>query len=112
LAPASLGGAVLARSEKFGGWIVAREPAACGPNLPAGANTIWDRRFRLLATVAGAQIGALGDAAAQYRKTFDAPSIVLRGLPCLIIAGARTPLPLSQAPFHPPAPVSPHPFSA
>jgi tRNA(Ile)-lysidine synthase len=112
LAPASLGGAVLARSEKFGGWIVAREPAACGPNLPAAANTVWDRRFRLLATVAGAQIGALGDAAAQHRKTFDVPSVVLRGLPCLIIAGAKTPLPLSQAPFHPPAPVSPHPFSA
>jgi tRNA(Ile)-lysidine synthase len=112
LAPASLGGAILARSEKYGGWIVAREPAACAPPAPARAGTIWDGRFRLAATYDGADIGALGAAAASLRKTIDAPSIVLRGLPCLITGSGKIPLSMSQAPFHPPAPACPHPFSA
>jgi tRNA(Ile)-lysidine synthase len=109
LRPASLGGVVLARTGRYGGgWLVAREPAACAAPVPAGAGAVWDGRFRLEVAAENAVFGALGPDAAGYRRRVDLPSIVLRGLPCLREGGAVTfPAPVS---FRPPGPVTSHPF--
>ncbi len=109
LRPASLGGVILARTASCGGgWLLAREPAACAAPIPATAGAIWDNRFRLETGASGALFGALGPDAAAYRRTSGLPSLVLRGLPCLRAPGAIIfPTP---AMFRPPAPVAPHPF--
>jgi len=110
LRPASLGGVVLARTAKCGGgWLLAREPAACAAPVPAVAGALWDGRFRLETAAPGAVFGALGDDAPAYRRTKNLPSIVLRGLPCLRSNGGIIfPAPIA---FRPPAPVAAHTFS-
>jgi len=111
LRPASLGGTLLARTARCGGgWLLAREPAACAPPVPALAGAVWDRRFRLAQTVPDGMVGALGDDAALYRKPSGLPALVLRGLPCLRLGG-ETAFPVPGAmPARPPAPVAGHPF--
>jgi tRNA(Ile)-lysidine synthase len=109
---ASLGGVVLARTGKCGGgWLLAREPAACAAPVPALAGAIWDGRFRLETPMKDAACGALGADAAAHRRDSDLPSVVLRGLPCLRAAG-QVIFPVAAARFRPPAPIAPHPFHA
>ncbi len=111
LRPASLGGVLLRKTAKFGGiWLLAREPAACAPPVPAAAGALWDGRFRLQAGAPGVMLGALGDAASAYRKHCDLPAIVLRGLPCLR-RGDEISFPVN-AQYRPPAPLAGHPFCA
>ncbi len=109
LRPSTLGGARIARAARLGGWVIAREPAACAPAIPAAAGTVWDGRFRLEATVPGAMLGALGDDAAGLDRAL--PSFIRRGLPCLRQNGV-----LSRAQpacrFTPPFPATTHPFAA
>lgn len=111
LRPTTLGGVRLARTTKFGGgWLMAREPAACATPVTAVAGAVWDGRFRLLQTVAGAQLGALGDAADPLGR-HDLPALVRRGLPCLrrdgvVMSGAV------PCRFIPPYPATAHPFFA
>jgi len=115
LRPASLGGTLLARTAKFGGfWLLAREPAACAPPVPAMAGAVWDGRFRLDQTVPDGFVGALGVDAPRYRKkNRELPSVVLRALPCVRTAGGEIIFPLPCRPLlRPPAPVAGHPFSA
>jgi len=109
LRPATLGGVILARTTKYGGgWLLAREPSACAPPVPAAAGAVWDGRFRLETAVSWATFGALGDDAASCRRNNPLPAIVLRGLPCLRgPSGISFPAP---AAFRPPAPLAAHPF--
>lgn len=111
LRPASLGGVILTRTASYGGgWLLAREPAACPLPIPAATGAVWDNRFILENGAPGAQFGALGPDAAAHRRASDLPSLVLRGLPCLRTPGGITfPAP---ATFRPPAPIAPHPFAA
>lgn len=103
------------------GWVM-REPAACGPPVPAAAGTVWDGRFTVARDLPGAEVGALGPAdAARLRRRPGLPAAVLAGLPtvradgnllavphnaypdaatCLsVIARFRPVCPLAGAPF-------------
>jgi len=107
--PATLGGVRIARTAKFGGgWLIAREPAACAPAMAAKAGTVWDGRFQLEESVPGAMLGALGDDAAGGRSR-ELPAIVRRGLPCLRVDGVVTKTP-APCRFTPPYPATSHPF--
>jgi len=106
--PATLGGVSVRKTQRFGGgFLLAREPAACAPPIPAAENVFWDNRFRLQTGQPGATIGALGADAAAFREASDLPSLVLQTMPCLRL-GSK----ISMAPvrFSPPAPASSHPF--
>jgi tRNA(Ile)-lysidine synthase len=79
----TLGGAWL-RPATGGRWLLARDPGAVAPPVPAGAGARWDRRFRLLgAGPSGWMLGALGDGAAALRGRSGLPSAVLRALPTI-----------------------------
>jgi tRNA(Ile)-lysidine synthase len=105
---ATLGGVRVRKTAKFcGGFLLAREPAACAPPIPAAENVFWDNRFRLQTGQPGATIGALGADAAAFRKSSDLPSLVLQTMPCLREGGE---IRLAPARFAPPAPASSHPF--
>lgn len=111
LRPATLGGVRLARTAKFGGgWLLAREPAACAAPVPAVAGAVWDGRFRLLETFPGAQLGALGKCNDKPAGP-DLPALVRQGLPCLRRNGVVSSA-LAACRFAPPYPASGHPFSA
>ncbi len=108
LRAATLGGVRLRKVQKFGGgWLLAREPAACAPPVAATENVFWDNRFRLVTSQPGASFGALGADAAAFRKVSDLPSLVLQTMPCLR-RGAE--IRLAAARFSPPAPATTHPF--
>ncbi len=110
LAPATLGGVRIARTAKLGGgWLVAREPAACAPAIAALTNALWDNRFRLNAGAEGRSFGALGDNAADFRKSSPLPALVLRGMPCLRHHGMVSSFPV-PCQFTPPYPATSHPF--
>ncbi|MDE8349470.1 MAG: tRNA lysidine(34) synthetase TilS, partial [Acidocella sp.] len=110
LSPATLGGVRVARTAKLGGgWLLAREPAACAPAIPANAGAFWDGRYTLAASASGQWIGALGDNAPAFRKCSQLPSLVLRGLPCLRHQGVVTSFPV-PCQFTPPYPATSHPF--
>ncbi len=112
LRPATLGGARIIRTSKLGGgWLLAREPQACAPPVPALAGAIWDQRFRFTAAAEQHEIGALGADAPAFRKSSPLPSIVLRGLPCLRHHGVVTCFP-APCQFTPPYPATAHPFVA
>ncbi len=109
LRPATIGGAILARTARFGGfWLLAREPAACAPPIPAEAGAVWDNRFKLRTTHQDASFGAIGQDAPAFRHT-SLPSLVLKTMPCLRVGGE---IRLAEAVFAPPAPVAAHPFFA
>jgi tRNA(Ile)-lysidine synthase len=111
LRPATLGGVRIAPAGRVGaGWLLAREPAACAPGVPALAGAVWDRRFHLLQNgPAGALLGPLGADAAHFRRFHNLPALVLRGMPCLRAGNAVICFP-AQAMFIPPAPATSHPF--
>jgi tRNA(Ile)-lysidine synthase len=110
LAPATLGGVRIARTAKLGGgWLLAREPAACAPAIAALPYALWDHRFRLNAPAAGQSFGALGDDAADFRKSSALPALVLRGMPCLRHEGVVSSFPV-PCQFTPPYPATSHPF--
>jgi tRNA(Ile)-lysidine synthase len=107
LRPATLGGARIAKTAKFGGgWVLGREPAACAAPVAAVAGAMWDARFRLDETVPGAMLGALGDDASKDRAL---PAFIRRGLPCLRRDGVVLSGP-AWCRFVPPYPATSHPF--
>lgn len=109
LQPATLGGVMVQQTQKWGGWLVAREPAACAGPVPARKNAVWDGRFRLQINAPDQKFGALGADAAGFRKGSDLPSLVLQTMPCLRRGGE---IRLAQVVFAPLAPVCGHPFFA
>lgn len=103
LRPATLGGVRIAPAGRLGpGWLLAREPAACAPPIPATAGALWDHRFRLQEAAPGFTFGALGPDAASFRKSSTLPSLILRAMPCLRRDGEILFPALCQ--FTPPAP--------
>lgn len=97
----TLGGAWL-RPGAGGRWLLARDPGAVAPPVPARAGACWDRRFRLAGPGrAGWSLGALGAAAAGLRGRFMLPSAVLRALPAIRDPhGALAAVPLLDYPSH------------
>ncbi len=90
LTPATLAGVQIAYSCRLGGFLLAREPAACAPATEAYSGARWDHRFLLRAPPAAASrpstlgaVGALGERARDYRRQSALPSLVLRTLPAL-----------------------------
>jgi tRNA(Ile)-lysidine synthase len=79
----TLGGAWL-RPRAGGRWLMARDPGALAPPVPARASAQWDRRFRLLGQGRpGWMMGALGDGATAMRGRSGLPSSVLCALPAI-----------------------------
>ncbi|CAH0286505.1 tRNA lysidine(34) synthetase TilS [Roseomonas sp. CECT 9278] len=79
----TLAGAWL-RPAAAGRWLLARDPGAVAPAVPASTGARWDGRFRLVgAGCRGWSIGPLGDGAAALRGWVDLPSAVLRALPAI-----------------------------
>ncbi len=110
LRPATLGGVCVRKTARFGGgFLLAREPAACAAPIPARANALWDGRFTLQTAHPGASIGALGADAAGFRKASDLPAMVLQTMPAL---RAGKSVSLAPVRFTPPAPATGHPFFA
>lgn len=66
-----------------GAWLVHREAAAVGSAVPAADGALWDGRFRLSGTMAGAMVAALGADAAKVRNRTDLPAAVLSTLPAI-----------------------------
>ena len=86
--PATLAGVRLLPAGRLGdGLLAVREPAAMAPPVEARHGVVWDSRFRLLGSLPGAAIGALGADAARYRHGSTLPSAVLRALPAIRQAG-------------------------
>lgn len=91
--PATLGGARLMPAGRLGPGmlLVLREAVRMAPPVPARPGALWDGRFRLTCgadpgsePLAGAQLGALGAAAAGgLRGRSDLPAAVLETLPAL-----------------------------
>ncbi len=112
LRAATLGGVRIAPAGRLGpGWLLAREPAACAPPVPAAFHAVWDGRFVLTEPRSLASFGALGQDAAMFRGFGGLPSLVLRGLPALRGAsgGVIFPAPVM---FQPPMPATARPFQA
>jgi tRNA(Ile)-lysidine synthase len=111
--PATIGGVRIAAAGRYGpGWLLAREPAACAPPVPAMDGAVWDRRFRLRAAAEpGMMLGALGGEATKFRQSLDLPGFILHAMPCLRgpAGGLTFPAPVI---FTPPAPATSHPFLA
>ncbi len=82
--PATLGGVRVQPAGRLGpGWLLTREVAALAPPVEARPGAVWDGRFRLAAKAdppEGAEIGALGPAAAALRALPAA-----RGLPAAVL---------------------------
>jgi len=78
-------GVLIRRAGRLGsGWLLAREPAAAAPKVPARPGAVWDGRFRLASDPGpGLTIGALGADAARFRRRSPLPSVVLQTLPAL-----------------------------
>jgi tRNA(Ile)-lysidine synthase len=87
----TLGGVRFMPAGRHGaGTLVVREEAAMQGPVAARSGCVWDRRFRLaceLRLPADAEIGALGDDAAMFRKHVRLASAILRTLPTLRQAG-------------------------
>jgi tRNA(Ile)-lysidine synthase len=111
LQPATLGGVIVRKTNRFGGFfLLAREPAACAAPIPAADDAVWDNRFTLQTGEPGASFGGLGPDAAAFRKSSDLPSLILQTMPALRGGGER--VRLASARFTPPAPATAHPFFA
>jgi tRNA(Ile)-lysidine synthase len=94
--PATLGGVQILPAGRLGqGWLLAREPAAMAPAMPARPDAVWDGRFRLEGAdlAEGLMLGALGSDAARLRDGQNLPSVVLHGLPALRLHGTLVAVP-------------------
>ncbi|HEY2133608.1 MAG TPA: tRNA lysidine(34) synthetase TilS, partial [Acetobacteraceae bacterium] len=95
--PATLGGVQISPAGRLGeGWLLAREPAAMAPAMPARPSAVWDGRFRLEGAgtlPAGLMLGALGSDAGRLRDGQNLPSVVLQGLPALRLHGTLVAVP-------------------
>ncbi|MDE2238578.1 MAG: tRNA lysidine(34) synthetase TilS [Rhodospirillales bacterium] len=112
LRAATLGGVRIAPAGRLGpGWLLAREPAACAPPVPAVSHALWDGRFVLTDPRGMASFGALGPDAARFRGFGGMPSLVLRGLPALRDAQGGVVFPV-PAVFCPPMPATARPFQS
>ncbi|MDE1896585.1 MAG: tRNA lysidine(34) synthetase TilS [Rhodospirillales bacterium] len=110
LRPATLGGVRIAPAGRLGpGWLLAREPAACAPPVPAASHAFWDERFVLSEPQSMVSFGALGHNAAKFRGFGGLPSLVLRGMPALRDARGGVMFP-APALFCPPMPATSRPF--
>lgn len=68
------------------GWLLVREHRSMAAPVPAVDGAIWDGRFRLHLRGSlpdGTMLGAIGDAAPQFRKLTDLPAAILRVMPAL-----------------------------
>lgn len=85
--PATLAGVRLMQAGRLGdGFLLVREAAALGPEVPAMPGAVWDGRFRLAAHAAPpaeASIGPLGADAARLRRWSPLPAVVLETLPAV-----------------------------
>jgi len=97
-------GMVLARAGRLGaGWLLAREPAAVAPPIPARLGAHWDGRYLVTADPGpGIEIGALGPDAPRLRRLSGLPSLILRGLPAFrrggeLVAVPHLPFPKSSS---------------
>ncbi|MBU6448165.1 MAG: tRNA lysidine(34) synthetase TilS [Rhodospirillales bacterium] len=112
LSAATLGGVRVAPAGRLGsGWLLAREPAACAPPVPAASHAFWDGRFVLMEPQGMASFGALGRDAAAFRGFGGLPSLVLRGLPALRDVSGNIIFPAPVI-FRPPIPATARPFQA
>lgn len=113
LRSATLGGVRIVPAGRHGpGWLLAREPAACAPPVPAISHALWDGRFTLTSAAPdGASFGALGQDAASFHGFNGLPSLVLRGLPALRNTQGALVFP-APALFTPPMPATARPFQA
>jgi len=113
LRPATLGGVRIAPAGRLGpGWLLAREPAACAPPVPATQGARWDGRFTLLAEPGpGRSFGALGVDAEKFRRYNELPAAVLRSMPALRDLAGNIQFPIAVK-FSPQVPVTAHPFIA
>lgn len=113
LRAATLGGVRIAPAGRLGpGWLLAREPAACAPPVPAAKNARWDGRFTLLAEPRpGCSFGALGVDAGRFRRYNELPAAVLRAMPALRDPAGNIQFPVPVR-FSPQVPVTAHPFVA
>jgi tRNA(Ile)-lysidine synthase len=112
LRPATLGGVRISAAGRLGpGWLLAREPAACAPPIPAAPGAVWDNRFTLTTPQPDATFGALGPDAAAFKHHDNLPALILRAMPCLRGPEAEIIFP-APARFSPPAPATSHPFMA
>ncbi len=113
LRPATLGGVRIAQAGRLGpGWLLAREPAACAPSIPATSHALWDGRFTLTTPPPGAaSFGALGRDAASFHGFNGLPSLVLRAMPAMRDAQGALFFP-APARFTPPMPATARPFQA
>lgn len=111
LRPATLGGVRITKAGRLGaGWLLAREPAACAPPVPALTAARWDQRFTLLQQAeAGMSFGGLGADAQQFKGYKGLPSLVLQSLPALRNAHGAVVFPVS-ARFTPKLPMTQRPF--
>lgn len=111
LRPATLGGVRITPAGRLGaGWLLAREPTACAPPVPATSHALWDGRFTLTEAVPGAvSFGALGRDAAVFHGFNGLPSLVLRAMPALRDAEGGVVFP-APALFTPPMPATARPF--
>ena len=113
LRAATLGGVRIAPAGRLGpGWLLAREPAACAPPVPATSHALWDGRFVLTSQPQGmVSFGALGQDATKFRGYDGLPSLVLRGLPALRDKQGGVIFPVSAV-FRPAMPATSRPFQA
>lgn len=108
--PATLGGALLARSGRLGRtWVLMREPAAITARTPVAPGLLWDRRFEMAGSEAGdiapfaamaaahGEIGPLGREASDFRS-YPYPFRILAGLPALRIKGRLVAVPCLEDP--------------
>lgn len=91
MAACTIAGARVLRA--LSGWIVARERAAIGPDMPAMRGAVWDGRFRVTKDAPGLTVSALGRDAAAHRKHAPWPAAVLATLPVLRRDGALVDIP-------------------
>lgn len=110
--PATLGGVRILPAGRLGpGWLLAREPAACAPAIPAMQGALWDGRFMLLDAPAPDQVfGALGADAKKFREYNHLPAIIRRTMPALRGPGGNIAFPVAAS-FRPSCPATSHPFT-
>jgi tRNA(Ile)-lysidine synthase len=111
LRPATLGGVRILPAGRMGaGWLFVREAAACAPPVAAWPGVVWDGRF-LYEGEAGGWLGALGEAARNFRGHGGLPRAVLAAMPALRGGGGEVEFP-APVRFCPPQPLTSRPFWA